>query len=42
MDEVTENNMALKEQLEEARAINEEKMLERDEAEAECKEVSTI
>ena len=42
LDEVTENNMTLKEQLEEARAINHEKMLEREEAEAECKEVSSL
>lgn len=41
LDEVTENHMTLKEHLEEARAINHEKMLEREEAEAECKEVRT-
>mmetsp|Transcript_3611 Transcript_3611/g.7985 ORF Transcript_3611/g.7985 Transcript_3611/m.7985 type:complete len:312 (-) Transcript_3611:631-1566(-) len=39
LDEVTENHMTLKEHLEEARAINHEKMLEREEAEAECKEM---
>lgn len=42
MDEVTENHMTLKENLEEARAINHEKMLQREEAEAECKEVSRL
>ena len=31
--------MTLKDHLEEARAINHEKMIEREEAEAECKEV---
>ncbi len=40
LDEVTENHMTLKENLEQARALNHEKMLEREEAEAECKEVS--
>jgi len=39
LDEVTENHMTLKENLEEARAINHEKMLQREEAEAECKEM---
>ena len=32
--------MALKDNLEQARALNHEKTLEREEAEAECKEVS--
>ena len=39
LDEVTENHMTLKDHLEEARAMNHEKMIEREEAEAECKEV---
>ncbi|KAL7530602.1 hypothetical protein ACHAXR_003592, partial [Thalassiosira sp. AJA248-18] len=39
LDEVTENHMTLKDHLEEARVINHEKMLEREEAEAECKEM---
>mmetsp|Transcript_31900 Transcript_31900/g.68890 ORF Transcript_31900/g.68890 Transcript_31900/m.68890 type:complete len:409 (+) Transcript_31900:486-1712(+) len=39
LDEVAENHMALKDHMEEAKAINHEKMLEREEAEAECKEM---
>eukprot|EP00578_Thalassiosira_sp_NH16_P003198 CAMPEP_0181132420 /NCGR_PEP_ID=MMETSP1071-20121207/30984_1 /TAXON_ID=35127 /ORGANISM="Thalassiosira sp., Strain NH16" /LENGTH=443 /DNA_ID=CAMNT_0023218749 /DNA_START=48 /DNA_END=1379 /DNA_ORIENTATION=+ len=39
LDEVTENHMTLKDHLEEARTINHEKMLEREDAEAECKEM---
>jgi hypothetical protein len=42
LDEVTENHMTLKGQLDEARAINRERVMEREEAEAECKEVSYI
>lgn len=42
LDEVTENHMTLKDNLEEARAINHEKMLEKEEAEAECKEVRLL
>ncbi len=40
LDEVTENHMTLKGQLDEARAINRERVMEREEAEEECKEVS--
>eukprot|EP00579_Thalassiosira_antarctica_P018811 CAMPEP_0201960008 /NCGR_PEP_ID=MMETSP0904-20121228/6822_1 /ASSEMBLY_ACC=CAM_ASM_000553 /TAXON_ID=420261 /ORGANISM="Thalassiosira antarctica, Strain CCMP982" /LENGTH=484 /DNA_ID=CAMNT_0048505819 /DNA_START=85 /DNA_END=1541 /DNA_ORIENTATION=+ len=39
LDEVTDNQMTLKDHLEEARTMNHEKMLEREEAEAECKEM---
>lgn len=39
LDEVAENHMELKDHMEEAKAINHEKMLEREEAEAECKEM---
>ena len=42
LDEVTENHMTLKGQLDEARAINRERVMEREEAEEECKEVSYI
>ncbi len=42
LDEVTENHMTLKDQLDEARAIHRERAMEREEAEAECKEVSYL
>ena len=42
LDEVTENHMTLKGQLDEARTINRERVIEREEAEAECKEVRYI
>jgi len=40
LDEVTENHMTLKDRLDEARAFNRARVMEREEAEAECKEVS--
>ena len=39
MDEVADNHMTLKDHIEEARVINHEQMLEREDAEAECKEM---
>ncbi|KAL3773512.1 hypothetical protein ACHAW5_000998 [Stephanodiscus triporus] len=39
LDEVTENHMTLKDRLDEARAFNRARVMEREEAEAECKEM---
>jgi len=39
LDEVADNHMTLKDHIEEARVINHEQMLEREDAEADCKEM---